>query len=135
MPPNTAAGANYTVQLVDDSGLSADQRAAAELRFRIALEFALGGPAYVLPSLQAYMLAQALNEPSDDDMADDPGGAVDNATDEVKEDEEDHDSNDGGTLQMIRLWEKAESDAVQAALKPLGKLMAEARFEIVPLTT
>ncbi|NQW79943.1 MAG: hypothetical protein HQ445_02065 [Polaromonas sp.] len=130
MPSNTAADTAaknvpktaYIVQLVDSSDLSADQRAAAELRFRMALEFALGGPAYVLPSLQAYMLAQTLNEPSEDDEADD-------ATDTETDDE------DGGMQQMITLWEKAESDAIQAALKPLGKEMAEARFEIVPVQT
>ncbi len=119
---NTAYQTAYIVQLVDSSDLSADQRAAAELRFRMALEFALGGPEYVLPSLQAYMLAQALNEPSEDDEADD---STDTATDDE----------DGGTQQMITLWEKAESDAIQAALKPLGKQMAEARFEIVPVKT
>ncbi len=118
----TAYQTAYIVQLVDSSDLSADQRAAAELRFRMALEFALGGPEYVLPSLQAYMLAQALNEPSEDDEADD---STDTATDDE----------DGGTQQMITLWEKAESDAIQAALKPLGKQMAEARFEIVPVKT
>lgn len=126
MPPNTAAGATYTVQLIDNSGLRPDQCAAAELRFRMAIEFALGGPEYVLPSLQAYMLAQALNEPSDDDEADEAGGTADNATDE---------NESGGLLQMISLWEKAESDAVQAALKPLGNHLAEARFEILPLST
>ena len=36
---------------------------------------------------------------------------------------------------MITFWEKAESDAIRAALKPLGKQMAEARFEIVPVKT
>jgi hypothetical protein len=45
------------------------------------------------------------------------------------------DEEDGGTQQMIALWEKAESDAIQAALKPLSKNMAEARFEIVPVKT
>ncbi len=127
MPSNTAANtparAAYIVQLVESSDLSTDQRAAAELRFRMALEFALGGPEYVLPSLQAYMLAQALNEPSEDDEADD---SADNKTDEAEDE-------DGGTQQMITLWEKAESDAIRAALKPLGKQMAEARFEIVPV--
>jgi len=126
MPSNTAAKTSaknaYIVQLVESSDLSADQRVAAELRFRMALEFALGGPDYVLPSLQAYMLAQALNEPSEDDE-------VDDSTDTETDDE------DGGTQQMITLWEKAESDAIQAALKPLGKQMAEARFEIVPVKT
>jgi hypothetical protein len=117
---NTAHQTAYIVQLVESSELSAEQRAAAELRFRMALEFALGGPEYVLSSLQAYMLAQALNEPSDDDEADD-------SKDTETEDE------DGGTQQMITLWEKAESDAIRAALKPLGKQMAKARFEIVPV--
>lgn len=123
MPSKTAADPNYVVQLIEDSGLSADQRAAAELRFRMALEFALGGPEYVLPSLQAYMLAQALNEPSEDDAADE-------ATDNSKGADDDE---AGGTQQMITLWEKAESDAIRAALKPLGKQMDEARFEIVPV--
>jgi hypothetical protein len=122
MPSNTAADTAaknaYIIQLVESSDLSADQRAAAELRFRMALEFALGGPEYVLPSLQAYMLAQALNEPSEGDEADE---------------DIDIDDESGGTQQMITLWEKAESDAIQAALKPLGKQMAEARFEIVPV--
>jgi hypothetical protein len=89
------------------------------LRFRTTLEFALGGPESVLPSLQAYMLAQALNEPSQDDEAD-------------EKDEEDEEEG-SGTQQMITLWEKAESDAIRAGLKPLGKNMAEARFEIVPV--
>ena len=123
MPSKTAARPNYMVRLIEDSGLSVDQRTAAELRFRMALEFALGGPEYVLPSLQAYMLAQALNEPSEDDAADE---AVDNST--GADDEE-----AGGTQQMITLWEKAESDAIRAALKPLGKQMDKARFEIVPV--
>ena len=123
MPSKTAAHPNYVVQLIEDSGLSADQRAAAELRFRMALEFALGGPEYVLPSLQAYMLAQALNEPSEDDEADEVADNSKGADDDEA----------GGTQQMITLWEKAESDAIRAALKPLGKQMNEARFEIVPV--
>jgi hypothetical protein len=89
----------------------------------MALEFALGGPEFVLPSLQAYMLAQALTEPNENDEADD---SADNTT--VAEDED-----TSGTLQMITLWEKAESDAIRAALKPLGKPMDEARFEILPV--
>ncbi len=115
MTSNTGARPSYIVQLVEDSILSPDQRAAAELRFRMALEFALGGPEYVLPSLQAYMLAQALSEPSGEDEV-------------VSEDDEDS----GGAQQMITLWEKAESDALRAALKPLDKRLAEARFEIIP---
>ena len=115
MPSNTGAHLPYIVQLVEDSGLSPDQRAAAELRFRMALEFALGGPEYVLPSLQTYMLAQALKEPSEEDEVD-------------SEDEEDV----GGAQQIITLWEKAESDALRAGLKHLDKRLAEARFEIIP---
>ncbi len=120
MPTNSTTRLPYTVQLIKDSGLSADQRAAAELRFRMALEFALGGAEYVVPSLQAYMLAQALNEPSEDDEAD--------SQDQDETEKED----DGGAQQMIAFWEKAESDAIRAGLKPLGKLLAKARFEIVP---
>ena len=123
MPTNSAARQPYIVQLIEDSGLSADQRAAAELRFRMALEFALGGPEYVLPSLQAYMLTQALNEPSEDDGADS----------QHKDESEAENEDDGGTQQMITLWEKAESDAIRAALKPLGQKMDNARFEIVPV--
>ena len=123
MPTNSAARQPYIVQLIEDSGLSADQRAAAELRFRMALEFALGGPEYVLPSLQAYMLTQALNEPSEDDEADS----------QHKDESEAENEDDGGTQQMITLWEKAESDAIRAALKPLGQKMDNARFEIVPV--
>jgi len=121
MPTHTAARPPYIVKLIEDSGLSADQRAAAELRFRMALEFALGGPEYVLPSLQAYMLAQALIEPSQDDEADS----------QDKDKAEDDDG--GGAQQMIALWEKAESDAIRAGLKPLGKGLDEAQFEIVPV--
>ena len=61
MPPNNATPSAYVVQLLAGSDLSAEQRAAAELRFRTTLEFALGGPEYVQPSLQAYRLAQALH--------------------------------------------------------------------------
>ena len=115
MTSNTGARPPYIVQLVENSILSPDQRAAAELRFRMALEFALGGPEYVLPSLQAYMLAQALKEPSEEDEVD-------------SEDDEDV----GGAQQIITLWEKAESDALRAGLKHLDKRLAEARFEIIP---
>jgi hypothetical protein len=125
MPPHNAAPSAYVVQLVAGADLSAEQRAAAELRFRTTLEFALGGPECVLPSLQAYMLAQALNEPSQDDEPDEK--------DKKDEEDEEDKEEDGGMQQMITLWEKAESDAIRAGLKPLGKNMAEARFEIVPV--
>jgi hypothetical protein len=52
----------YTVKMVGATGLSADARSAAELRFRMALEFGVGGPEYVLPTLQACMLARSLIE-------------------------------------------------------------------------
>jgi hypothetical protein len=99
----------YKVNLVECPSLSADQRAAAELRFRMALEFALGGPEYVLPSLQAYMLAQALNE--------------DLPLEGASEAEE----------QVIALWQHAETDAILAAMRPLGDNLDNARFEIIPL--
>jgi len=103
------AQGQYKVNLVECPTLNADQRSAAELRFRMALEFALGGPEYVLPSLQAYMLAQALNE--------------DLPLDGASEAEE----------QVIALWQHAETDAILAAMRPLGDNLDNARFEIVPL--
>lgn len=105
----SAAQGQYKVNLVECPTLSADQRAAAELRFRMALEFALGGPEYVLPSLQAYMLAQALNE--------------DMPLEGASEAEE----------QVIALWQHAETDAILAGMRPLGDNLDNARFEIVPL--
>jgi hypothetical protein len=104
-----AATPTYTVNMVDANSLSADARAAAELRFRMALEFALGGPEYVLPSLQAYMLAQTLQ----DDLP----------LEGASEAEE----------QVIALWQHAETDAILAAMRPLGDNQDNARFEIVPL--
>jgi hypothetical protein len=104
-----AAAPTYTVKMVDASSLSADDRAAAELRFRLALEFAVGGPEYVLPSLQAYMLTQTLNE----------GLPLDGAS-EAEE-------------QVIALWQNAETDAILAAMRPLGDNLDNARFEIIPL--
>ena len=101
--------ASYRVHLVECPGLSDSERSAAELRFRMALEFALGGPDQVLPSLQAYMLVRSLNEEL-------PLG-----TDSEAEE------------QVIALWENAEADAILAAFRPLGKDMGDARFEIVPL--
>ena len=103
------AEGQYKVNLVECPTLSAGQRAAAELRFRMALEFALGGTEYVLPSLQAYMLAQTLNE--------------DLPLEGASEAEE----------QVIALWQHAETDAILAAMRPLGANLDNARFEIVPL--
>jgi hypothetical protein len=99
----------YTVNLVECPNLTADERAAAELRFRMALEFALGGPEYVLPSLQAYMLTQTLHE----------GLPLENAS-EAEE-------------QVVALWQHAETDAILAAMRPLGDNLDNARFEILPL--
>ena len=104
-----AAAPTYVVKMVDANSLSADDRAAAELRFRMALEFAVGGPEYVLPSLQAYMLAQTLNE----------GLPLEDAS-EAEE-------------QVIALWQNAETDAILAAMRPLGDNLDNARFEILPV--
>lgn len=101
---------HYQINLVACPGLNPDERAAAELRFRMSLEFSLGGPDQVLPSLQAYMLVQSLNE----DLP------LDGEASEAEE-------------QVIALWENAESDAILAAFRPLGRDMGDARFEIVPL--
>lgn len=105
----TGAG-HYRINLVECPSLSPDERAAAELRFRMSLEFSLGGPDQVLPSLQAYMLVQSLNE----DLP------LDEQASEAEE-------------QVIALWENAEADAILAAFRPLNRDMGDARFEIVPL--
>ncbi|WP_332776679.1 hypothetical protein [Polaromonas sp.] len=102
----TTTARTYTVKLVDAQGLSTAQRSAAELRFRMALDFALGGPEYVLPALQTCLLVRALNE--------------DQPPESTPEAEQ----------QVIALWEKAEADAIMAAFKPLGKEMGDARFVI-----
>jgi len=101
---------HYLVKLVECPSLGPDERAAAELRFRMSLEFSLGGPDQVLPSLQAYMLVQSLNE----DLP------LDEQASEAEE-------------QVIALWENAEADAILAAFRPLNRDMGDARFEIVPL--
>lgn len=101
-----AATPIYTVKLIDAPGLSATQRSAAELRFRRALEFALGGPDDVLPALQACLLVRTLNEGT-------PTGSVPEAE-----------------QQVIALWEKAEADVIVAAFRPLAREMGNARFEI-----
>jgi len=107
---NKQPAGHYQVKLVECPSLSPDERAAAELRFRMSLEFSLGGPDQVLPSLQAYMLVQSLNE----DLP------LDEQASEAEE-------------QVIALWENAEADAILAAFRPLNRDMGEARFEIVPL--
>ncbi|MGH6637258.1 MAG: hypothetical protein ACREXN_13670 [Polaromonas sp.] len=100
----------YTVKMVGATGLSAAQRSAAELRFRMALEFGVGGPQYVVPTLKACLLARSLLEnlpPA-----------------EVAETEH------GAEREVIALWEAAEGKAIVAAFKPFNRDMGEARFEI-----
>lgn len=120
MPALSPDQPSYAVQLVQCPGLAPDQRAAIELQFRVALELALGGAEQVLLALQAYRLAQALQDDLEEDI-DDELETVENEA-------------DGQSL--IKLWEKAESDAISAAIKPLSadvrEQIAEARFEIMP---
>lgn len=97
----------YGVRLVQASQLTADQRAACELRFRMSLEFSLGGPDMVLPSLQAWQLAMNLAE----------GLPLEAAGEAERE--------------VVALWETAEADALIAAFRPLDQDMGDARFEIV----
>lgn len=107
---NKPTDGHYQVKLVECPSLSPDERAAAELRFRMSLEFSLGGPDQVRPSLQAYLLVQSLNK-------DLPLGAQASQAEE----------------HVIALWENAEEDAILAAFRPLNRDMGDARFEIVPL--
>ncbi len=100
----------YTVKMVNATALSAAQRSAAELRFRMALEFGVGGADYVLPTLQACMLARSLLE--------------DLTPEECAEDDY------SAEHEVIAMWEKAEDKAIMTALKPLNRDMGDARFEI-----
>ncbi|MFC5522255.1 hypothetical protein [Polaromonas jejuensis] len=100
----------YTVKMVDATGLSAAQRSAAELRFRMALELGVGGPDYVVPALQACMLARSLlGDLTPEELAEDDYSAE---------------------REVIALWENAEDKAIMTALKPLNRDMGDARFEI-----
>ena len=100
----------YSVKMIGATGLSAAQRSAAELRFRMALEFGVCGPQYVVPTLQACILARSL---------------LDNLLpEEVAEAEH------GAEHEVIALWENAEGKAIVAAFKPFNRDMGEARFEI-----
>ena len=101
---------SYTVKMVNATGLSAAQRTAAELRFRMALEFGVGGADNVLPTLQACMLARSLLEDLTPDEL---------ATDDFSAERE-----------VIAMWENAEDKAIMTALKPLNRDMGDARFEI-----
>lgn len=101
---------SYTVKMVNAHSLSDAQRTAAELRFRMALESSVGGADYVLPTLQACMLARSLlealtpEEPGDGDLS--------------------------AEREVIAMWEGAEDQAIMTALKPLNRDMGDARFEI-----
>lgn len=117
--------APYKVQLLDCPDLSDGQRTAAELRFRMAIEASLGGPDAVLPTLQAYLLAQMLLNEDPEDLDDD-----DTASDEPDEgDAED----DNVEAHVIELWESAEAEAITLAMKPLDEAFTNARFQIIPL--
>ena len=101
---------SYTVKMVNAQTLSDAQRTAAELRFRMALESSVGGADYVLPTLQACMLARSLldeltpAEPAAGDLS--------------------------AEREVIAMWESAEDRAIMTALKPLSRDMGDARFEI-----
>ena len=101
---------SYSIKMVNAPALSEAQRTAAELRFRMALEFGVGGADYVLPTLQACLLARSLLE---------------DLTPEELE---------GGDFsaerEVIAMWESAEDKAIMTALKPLNRDMGDARFEI-----
>ena len=100
----------YTVKMVDATGLSAAERSAAELRFRMALEAGVGGRDLVVPTLQACMLARSLtSQLAPEELAD---------ADHTAERE------------VIALWENAEDRAIMTALKPLNRDTGDARFEI-----
>ena len=98
----------YTIALVNAVGLDAAERSAAELRFRMALEAGVGGREWVIPALQACMLARSL-------ISHQPTEALDGADAE---------------REVIALWENAENQAIMTALKPLDRDMGNARFEI-----
>lgn len=102
----------YTVKMMGAPSLSAGQRSAAELRFRMALEFDVGGPGYVVPTLQACMLARALLQ----GLAPDDRAAAECAAER----------------EVIALWENAEDRAIMTALKPLSAAgdMNEVHFQI-----
>lgn len=96
--------------MVGATGLSAGQCRAAELRFRLALESGVGGAAYVVPMLQACLLARTLTAQL--------------TAQEISQTEHE------AEREVIALWEKAEDQAIMTALKPLKRDMGEARFEI-----
>lgn len=101
---------SYTVKMVNATGLSAAERSAAELRFRMALEFGVGGRDDVVPTLQACLLARSLmaHLPAEEAAGDDHAAE----------------------REVIALWENAEDKAVLTALKPLNRDMGDAQFAI-----
>jgi hypothetical protein len=99
-------GSAYTVRLLDAPSLSGSERAACELRFRMSLEFSLGGHEMVLPSLQAWQLALNLTN----------GLPLESASEAERE--------------VVALWETAEADALIAAFRPVAQDLGDARFEI-----
>lgn len=101
---------SFTVKMVNAPALSPAQRTATELRFRMALESGVGGADYVLPTLQACMLARSLLE--------------DLTPDELAE------GDFSAEREVIAMWESAEDQAVMTARKPLNRDMGDARFEI-----
>lgn len=110
MSDSTESTQPYTVKMVGATGLSAQQRRAAELRFRLALEAGVGGASCVVPTLQSCLLARALSAHlTPEELAD-----------------ADHDAE----REVIALWEKSEDQAIMTALKPLNRDMGDARFEI-----
>jgi len=103
----------YIVRMRNADSLSADERSAAEWRFRMALEAGVGGGHWVAPALQACMLARSLTaQLTPEELA-----------------RPEHDAERG----VIALWENAEDRAIMTALKPLDSLnrdMGQACFEI-----
>ena len=104
---------SYSVKMVNADSLSDAQRTAAELRFRMALESGVGGAEYVLPTLQACLLARSLLEEGASDHVEGAANADFSAE-----------------LEVIAMWESAEDKAIMTALKPLNRDMGDARFEI-----
>lgn len=101
---------SYTVKMVNATGLSAAERSAAELRFRMALEFGVGGADDVVPTLQACMLARSLMA----HLSVEEAASADHAAER----------------EVIALWENAEDKAILTALKPLNRDTGDAQFEI-----
>jgi hypothetical protein len=100
----------YNVKMVHATGLSAAERSAAELRFRMALESVVGGRDHVVPTLQACMLARSLIGHLTAEEAAQAGHEAER--------------------EVIALWENAEDKAIMTALKPLNRDTGDARFEI-----